>query len=107
MQLSQFAPQRVAPDSAVSRGVSPTLRDWRDALCDQLVDDVCAAREQEADAGTQQRRMIELCRAFEIKYRRLDGRELLAAREAEIEHERIDRLVDLLRETAPATAVAA
>jgi hypothetical protein len=43
----------------------------------------------------------ELLERFFADYRRLAGAELIAAREAELEYDRIERLVALLRETDP------
>ena len=69
-------------------------RDWRDARVRLLVDQAF-----ECDRGQEQ--LIRLCREFEADYLRLDARELVAAREAELETEQYGRVLEILRDTDP------
>jgi hypothetical protein len=91
--------------------VSPQLRGWRDALFWSLIEDLEAIDEKyDAASGWEGRldvweryhaEQVARGRLFEAELTRLSGAELIAAREAELEHERIERLVALLRETDP------
>jgi len=67
---------------------------WREAKICALVDAVRA----EPDVFE---RVRIVCEHLD-EYGRLAGAELIAAREAELEHERRDRLIELLKDTDPA-----
>jgi hypothetical protein len=80
---------------------TPVLRNWVEALIAETVDAVKTAFELSTREEDYVARAARLCAEFELRYRQLDGRELLAAREAEIEAERLERLRQLLVETDP------
>jgi hypothetical protein len=73
------------------------LTDWRDGLIWQVVTEIL---DEGADPA-------EACRRFETQYFRLHASELIAAREGELEHERRERLLEILCDTDPMKAVTA
>jgi hypothetical protein len=92
--------RREAGRQARSRGVSlgpVEIRSRLDALIYQLVDRVFELREQEPDLDQLLRRSAQLCSEFERDLLRLRAREEIALYDAE----RLERLVQLLRDTDP------